>query len=184
MDPKLPTGIAAPDFTLQSIDGASYSLSDFRGQIVIINFWSVECGWSERADGNLLPLWKSWRPRVAWLTISSNPNEPDELVAQASDRRGLPLVLRDPDQAVADRYGADTTPQLFVVDECGILRYQGAFDDITFRRRTATQHYLQCAVVDLLEGELPGVAETAPYGCVIVRMKDGKPTADGRQPTA
>ena len=40
----------APDFTLSVVDGSRMSLSDWRGFIVVINFWSAECPWSRRAD--------------------------------------------------------------------------------------------------------------------------------------
>ncbi len=169
MEPTLAIGRAAPDFTLKDLHGVDHSLSDFRGKLAVLNFWSAECPWSERTDGELLPLWQSWGPRVAWLTIACNPNEPLELIARAAAQRSLPLLLLDPRQAAADPFGARTTPHLFVVDAGGVLRYQGAFDDITFRRRTATRHYLQCAVEDLLAGRLPETPETPPYGCTIVR---------------
>ena len=47
--------------------------------------------------------------------------------------------------------------------------YRGAFDDVTFRQRAATRSYLKDAVEALLAGRNPDLAETAPYGCTIVR---------------
>jgi hypothetical protein len=95
------------------------------------------------------------------------------LLRSVSGERGLPLLLHDPDQQVADLYGAQTTPHLFVVDPEGILRYQGALDDVTFRRRVPTQQYLLQAVAALLAGELPEVDQTPVYGCMIVRAFHG-----------
>jgi hypothetical protein len=69
-----------------------------------------------------------------------------------------------------DAYEAQTTPHLFVVDASGILRYRGAFDDVTFRQRTPTKFYLRDAVSAVLENRLPDPAETAPFGCAIVRF--------------
>ena len=69
---------------------------------------------------------------------------------------------------VREAYGAQTTPHLFVVDADGILRYRGAFDDVTFRQRTPTKVYLREAVTAVMEGRLPAPAETAAYGCAIV----------------
>jgi hypothetical protein len=70
---------------------------------------------------------------------------------------------------VADLYGAITTPHVFILDREGILRYQGAVDNITFRKREATHFFLQEAVEALLAGRLPQPAETPAYGCTIVR---------------
>jgi hypothetical protein len=91
------------------------------------------------------------------------------MLLQASTERGLPTILHDADQAIVDLYGAQTTKHLFVIDEAGFLRYQGAFDDITFRKREATVAYLHDAVEALRAGAKPEIAQSPPYGCVLVR---------------
>jgi hypothetical protein len=77
--------------------------------------------------------------------------------------------LLDADGRVADLYSAITTPHVFILDREGILRYQGAVDNITFRKREATHFFLQEAVEALLAERLPEPAETPAYGCAIVR---------------
>ena len=83
--------------------------------------------------------------------------------------RQIPLVLRDAHQQVAELYGAQTTPHLLLVDRKGILRYQGAFDDVTFRQRRPTRSYLRQAVEAIQAGRDPDPAQTPPYGCALVR---------------
>ncbi len=83
--------------------------------------------------------------------------------------RRLPIVLIDADHSVADLCDAQTTPHIFVIDRDGILRYRGAVDDITFRRRKPTRFFLEEAVEALLDGHLPTLSETPAYGCTIVR---------------
>ncbi len=171
-DPRpLAIGQPAPGWTLPALDGTPVSLEDFRGRLLVMNFWSAECPWSERADAELAVLMKAWGEQVALVTLASNANESPELIRETARRRGLPLVLIDPAGAVADLYGAAATPHLFVIDTQGILRYQGAPDDATFRRRNPTQHYLRSAVDALLAGRLPDLAETPAYGCALVRYK-------------
>lgn len=162
-------GQQAPGFSLPDLEGDSHALADYRGQVVVINFWSAECPWAKRADQGLLPLLEDWGEKAALLTIAANANEPADLLARVAEERGLPFVLRDEDQRVADQYGAKTTPHLFVIDPEGSLRYQGAWDDVTFRRREPTRNYLQRAVQDVLNGREPDVPETPPYGCTLVR---------------
>ena len=70
---------------------------------------------------------------------------------------------------MADAWGAQTTPHVFVVDEAGVLRYQGAVDDVTFRQREPKRFYVKEAVDALLAGRLPEIASTPAYGCTIVR---------------
>jgi len=44
----------APDFEISDLQGNKYTLMDYRGKIVIVNFWSCECPHSERADKQIL----------------------------------------------------------------------------------------------------------------------------------
>jgi hypothetical protein len=78
-------------------------------------------------------------------------------------------VLRDQEHIVADSYGAQTTPHFFVIDRDGVLRYMGALDDTTFRKREPEKPYLAEAVRAVLAGKLPDPRETPGYGCTIVR---------------
>jgi len=159
----------APEFTLPDLDGRIHMLSDYRGQIVIVNFWSADCPHCERTDASTLACLPQWGGEVALLAVAPNDNEPDGMVAGTARRRGLPVVLRDAGHLVADRYEALTTPHVFVIDWQGLLRYRGAVDDVTFRQREATRSYLREAVEALLGGSLPALAETQPFGCTIVR---------------
>jgi len=169
MDTMIKTGAPAPDFRLPDLSGNIYHLRDFKGIIVVINFWSAECPWSERSDSELIRLLPLWGDRVKLLTIASNANEPLELIQKAAKQRGLPVVLHDRQQIVADLYGAQTTPHIFVIDSNGILRYQGAFDDVTFRQKFPTRNYLSEAIEALLNGVQPKVREAPPYGCTIIQ---------------
>ncbi len=135
----------------------------------MINFWSAECPQSARADRELQAYMQDWGERVVWLSIAANANEPPDLLRQVAAERGLPILLLDADQRVADLFGAETTPHLFVIDGEGILRYRGALDDVTFRQRTPTRLYLRLAVEALLAGERPDPDQTPVSGCTIVR---------------
>lgn len=170
MDTLAVLGQLAPGFRLPDLEGHFHSLSDFPGKIVVVNFWSAECPWSERADREILALQNTWGDKVVLLNIAANANEPLELLRQAARERGLPLVLRDAAQSAARIYGAETTPHCFVIDGSGILRYRGAFDDRTFRQRQPTRSYVVDAVEALLAKRHPDPAETPAYGCTIVRI--------------
>jgi peroxiredoxin len=158
-----------PDFELPDLQGTLHKLSDYRGKIVIINFWSAECPHSERTDHYLVDLIEAWNGDVVMLPIAANRSESIPIVEQASKARQIPTVLLDTQHFVTDIYGAVTTPHVFVLDGEGILRYRGAVDNITFRHREATRFFLQEAVEALLRGRLPMLSETPAYGCTIVR---------------
>ena len=165
----LHTGQKAPDFSLLDLDGNAHSLSDYQGQIVVLNFWSAECPWSQRSDERIIDFLPDWDPGVQYLPIASNANESHDLIQSVVDTRQLPLMLHDPDHEVADLYGGITTPHLYAIDAAGILRYQGAFNDVTFRQPEPTTNYLHLAVEALRSGTVPDPAETSAFGCTIVR---------------
>lgn len=173
MDTVIETGQPAPEFQLPDLRSNLHALEDARGRILVLNFWSAECPWAERADEELLAYLDEWGGEVLLWPIASNANEPEELLRETAGRRGLPLVLHDPDHRVADLYGAQTTPHLFVIDGEGILRYQGALNDLSFRKRIPEQFYLRDAVQAVLAGETPDPAQTPPYGCSLVRYNPG-----------
>jgi len=160
----------APDFSLFDLDGNPHSLSDYRGGIVIINFWSAECPHATRVDLGLLPLIEGWGENVHLLQIASNGYEPIEMLKEVADERGVHPILHDPDHKVADIYEATNTPHIFILDGEGLLRYQGAYDDVAFRLRTPTRNYVQEAVEALLMGSRPEVADVPPFGCTVVRL--------------
>ena len=159
----------APEFELPDLHGTLQKLSDHRGKIVIVNFWSIDCPHSERTDHYLLDLLEKWSGEVVLLSIAANRSESVPMLAEAAKTRHIPTVLIDAEQIVADLYEAVATPHAFVIDREGILRYSGAVDNITFRLREATRFFLQEAVEALLEGRLPVLSETPAYGCAIVR---------------
>ena len=158
-----------PEFTLPDLVGKLYSPGAFSGRIVVVNFWSAECPWSERADRHLMEVAKKFGGQVVILPVASNQNETRELIAAAMRQRGLDLVLLDASSELANAWRAQTTPHAFVIDQANILRYRGAVDDVTFRKRLPEKFYVEEAVKALLAGCLPEIQSTQAYGCAIVR---------------
>lgn len=159
----------APDFELPDLEGKFHRPCDYRGKIVIINFWSADCPHSARADDLIVNLLRKWGGEVELLSIAANRNESVQMVEGAAEARRVPNILIDAGHIVADQYEAITTPHIFVLDREGILRYRGAVDDVTFRRRAASQFFLRDVVESLLKGKVPELSETPAYGCTIVR---------------
>ena len=170
MDPVITPGDTAPDFSLTDLAGETHHLADERGRVVVLNFWSAVCPWSLRADDDVAELFHEWQPRVTYWLIGSNADETIDVMRSAAAERDLGVVLRDDGQRVADRYGVVVTPQFFVIDAQGLVRYSGALDDVTFRNRTPSRAYLAEAVKSVLEGRLPDPAMTPAYGCSLVRF--------------
>jgi peroxiredoxin len=169
----------APDFTLPALSGGRLSLSDWRGQFVVMTFWSAECPWSRRADVLLVYRSLNWSPKgVRILGVASNADETDLEILHEAENRGVkyPIVL-DIERSVADTYKAQTTPHFFVIDRRGVIRYAGALDDANFKQPKPKILYLDRAVSALLDNRNPEPAVTLPFGSSIVRVA---PTPDSR----
>jgi peroxiredoxin len=168
----LPAGSEAPDFTLTNvITNEPMRLADLRGQPVILNFWSVECPWSRKFDDYFLQRAVDWAEHSIWLLfIDSNDNEAVYDMQDLAEELGIAHpVLQDKHNLVADVYGALTTPHIFLLDSNGLIVYQGAVDDRSFRQPEATINYLDAAVESLIEGKAPTAENTPAYGCAIMR---------------
>ncbi len=169
MDSIAQIGSPAPDFELKDLEGEKHALRDELGSILVLNFWSAECIHSKRADEIFEELAQKWGDGVSFWCIASNENEDDELVKNVARNNKIKRLLRDRHHSVADAYGAVTTPHIFVIDGMGVLRYAGAFDDVSLRQRTPTRNYLQEAVGAVQNGLDPEPTETPPFGCAIIR---------------
>ena len=169
MDSVARIGSPAPNFELEDLEGERHSPRDEFGSILVLNFWSAECVHSQRADEEFENLMQEWGEGVSLWCIASNENEDDELIRNAADNNKIDRLLRDRHLAVADAYGAVTTPHVFVIDEQGVLRYAGAFDDVSLHQRTPTRNYLQEAVEAVQIGLDPEHSERPPFGCAIIR---------------
>lgn len=166
---SLPIGRIVPDLQLPALDGSLHALLQPDHFVTILYFWSATCHVCDRVDGLLLPRLGGWGERVRLVAIAPNANESDHLLRETAVQRGLPLVLLDRQLKATTLYGAQTTPEFFILNEKSVLRYHGAFDDVSFRRQTPTRFYLFEAVEALLNGQEPPVYQTPPYGCAIVR---------------
>jgi hypothetical protein len=167
----LAVGTPAPDFELTDLAGRLWKLGQARGAVLVLNFWSAECPWAGRGDDLLTGLSAKWGDDVLVWWIASNANETVDLLSEVSATRGIGPVLLDPDQAVADAYGAVTTPHLYILDGEGVLRYRGAPDDVSWAQKQASRDYLTPAVAAARQGRSPDPASTPAFGCSLVRFK-------------
>jgi peroxiredoxin len=159
------------DFSLLDSTGERHRLSDWRGRVVVLVFWSAECPVSAEYDAYFSELPERYPDdQVVVLGIDSNLNYGQKEIIRAISERGVDFtILRDEDCAIADRFGALTTPHVYIIDPSGRLAYEGGVDDRTFRQLEATVNYVDDALTALLAGETPSTSQTQPYGCTIVR---------------
>ena len=104
-------GEPAPDFTLRDLNGVPTRLSDQRGQIILLYFWSAECPWVERGDREMGSFTETWGKAVKILRIAPNRHETPQMLRETATKRGLALPLLDSDQRVADCRIVPVTPE-------------------------------------------------------------------------
>ena len=169
-------GQPAPPFSLQGVDGKTYSLADFKGKVVVLEWINPNCPFSRRhAEEKTMEQTAAHHPEAVWLAINSSRKDGQDFMAPAAHRsydqeHGITYpVLYDESGAVGHAYGARTTPHMFIVDRQGKIAYEGAIDDDPSGRNALAQrtNYVDRGLAAEAAGKSPDPALTKPYGCSV-----------------
>jgi peroxiredoxin len=121
------TGKIAPDFTVS--DGArTVHLADYRGKVVLVNFWATWCQPCIVELPSLLQLHRD-QPNLVILAVSID-EDPDAYATFIARRHIDLITVRDPSQSAAKLFHTDMWPETYVIDRNGVIRskYVGAQD--------------------------------------------------------
>jgi peroxiredoxin len=165
-------GERAPSFALPDTSGTVHEPGGAAATVVVFtcNHCPYALAWHER----IIAVERDYAGRdVKMLAINPNDAERyprDSLEAmrervQAGEFDGVPY-LRDETQETARAYDAQTTPDVFVLDAGGTLRYRGAPDG-DYARPDENAAWLRAGLDAVLEDRAPQTAETKPVGCSI-----------------
>ncbi len=118
-------GDRAPDFRLQALDGRFFSLSDFRGKVVMVHFWATWCPPCVEEIPLLARLYPYFSHNDFEMLAVSVDEGGESAVRTFMQQRNLQLpVLLNPDQTVAHLYGTYKYPETYIVDRHGVVRYK------------------------------------------------------------
>jgi peroxiredoxin len=161
-------GATAPEFDLPDTDG---DLQTFQTPAVVI-FTCNHCPYALAWHARLVDAARDY-PDVHFYAINPNDAErhPRDSFEAMKERvlrdGGWPMpYLHDESQEVARAYGAKTTPDVFVVDSTGALRYRGA-PDADHGDPSLNAGWLREALDSVLAGEDVARPETNPVGCSV-----------------
>jgi thiol-disulfide isomerase/thioredoxin len=115
-------GRKAPDFRLRDLSGHEVSLGQYRGKIVILDFWAEWCGPCRMSMPILEQLQEEYSGKMTLLAV--NLRDSEEVVRNYVQSQNLSSkVILDPDGAVGQQYGAVGIPMQFIIDREGVVRY-------------------------------------------------------------
>ena len=113
----------APDFTLAARDGSAVTLSDLKGQVVMINFWATWCG-PCRKEMPLLEQLHARYESLGFTLLGVNVEEDSRLADQFLKETPVTFpILLDPENGVSKLYNVSAMPSTVLVDRSGNLRY-------------------------------------------------------------
>jgi len=166
-------GKAAPTFALKDLDGKEVKLSDYKGKIVVLEWFQPSCpycvsGYKEGGNCRTTSE-KLTKDGVVWLLVNSNNAEhPDSKIEANKEffkgHKTGHTVLMDTDGKVGRAYGAKTTPHCMVIDAKGNLAYRGAIDNAMEKDAKEKVNYVEQAAGELKADKPVTTKETRSYG--------------------
>jgi len=163
------------NFELKDSDGRVRSLAELQGSgLMVVAFTGCECPLARQYTARLDELRLQYDGRgVAWIMINSNQHDSLAELQYFAKSHSLKIpLLKDPGNQVADNFGAERTPEVFLLDQRRIIRYRGRIDDqYTYGRQRPepTVYDLADAIDQLLDGQPVTNPVTEPVGCIIGR---------------
>jgi len=182
-------GKKAPDFTGKDSAGHEQKLSAYKGKYVVLEWTNHGCPFvvSHYAKNKMQKVQEKWTKKdVVWLRVlSSAPGKqgycsPEECEAAVKEHKTkASATVLDPSGKIGKKYGAKTTPHMFVVDPKGNFAYMGAIDNAPREDGKVSKgadgspfvNYVDQALTEALAGKAISVPSTVPYGCG-VKYKD------------
>lgn len=172
---QLNIGDKAIPFELPGVDDELHSLADYTDkQAVVVAFSCNHCPYVRAWEDRMIQIQADFADKSVQL-IAINANDtvkyPDDSLPKMKVRaqeKGFNFpYLFDESQEVPRHYGAERTPEFFLFDRQGVLRYHGALDDNYDDPGAVKQEYLRDALNAVLADQTPTLAETAAVGCTI-----------------
>jgi len=113
-------GRAAPDFTVRD-SGRTVALHDFRGKVVVLNFWATWCPPCVEEMPSLVAMQSKMKGSVTVLAVSLDVDE--SAYRRFLKDHGIDLLtVRDPDKKSSELYGTFVYPETYIIDAKGVLR--------------------------------------------------------------
>jgi len=167
-----PIGSKMPSLPLATLSGQPATLAANAGKNgILVIFISVQCPVSNAYNERMEALAQQWNARgFNVVGVNSNRTEsPDAIAAHAKEHGFTFTILKDNDNRLADALGASFTPETYLFDASGTLRYHGRIDD-SKDPSAISKRDLTDALAALSSGNTIAVTDTKAFGCTIKRV--------------
>ena len=177
----LPIGAKMPmaDVKMKDVSGAMVSMKEVaKEKGVLVMFSCNTCPYVIKNQSRTIEV-SDYARKMGIGVIILNSNEAqrgsddsfDEMKAYAKDQKYNCNYVVDENHKVADAFGANRTPEVFLFDKNFTLVYHGAIDDNPSDAGSINRHHLREAINELTSGAAVTVKESRSVGCTIKRLK-------------
>jgi peroxiredoxin len=166
-------GSQVNDFTLKDYTGKEHKLSGYKDKAaIVIIFVATRCPVSNAYNERMAQLATEYSAKnVVFLGINSNKEEDAQEVRQHAKENGLNFpILKDPNNVIADVFGATVTPEVFLLNKELKVAYHGRIDD-SQRPAHVKKQDLRKGLDEFLAAKAVTDSETKAFGCSIKRVK-------------
>jgi peroxiredoxin len=171
----LAVGEKAPDINLPvaTEGGGQLALKDVlaKNKLTVVMFIATQCPVSNAYNTRMAALAKDYTSKgIAFVGVNSNKQEAvEEIKKHAKENSFSFAIVKDDKNKIADLYGARVTPEIFVIDANGVVKYHGRIDEKQDGGDVKSPD-LRNALDALLAGKAVASPETKAFGCSIKRV--------------
>lgn len=169
---KLNIGDKAADFAdIIGVDEKKHGLADYKhAKAVVVVFTCNGCPFAKSYEDRLIAIQKDYKDKGVQLVAINVNNRPvdklDKMKERAKKKEFNFPYLYDESQKSAKDYGAELTPEVYVLDADRKIAYMGSVDD-NIEDFRVKKHYVKEALDAVLAGKKPETTETKPKGCSV-----------------
>ena len=177
-------GESAPTFTLEDHRGEEHSLGDYKGRIVVLEWFNEGCPFCKGVwECGLMPTMleeiNGIDDQIVYLAVNSTANRAKDKVVQGGGDflkkmdSDIPMLI-DYDGVLGHLYEAKTTPHVYIIDEEGVPQFQGALSDDPLRNEGAkAETHVVRVIKQLKAGEEVEPSYVKPWGCSVKYARSG-----------
>lgn len=125
----------APDFTLTDIDGNTFNLTDFKGQVIILDMMSIPCKSCKLVEADLKEIYPDYEDKVVFISVDILADDSDEMLREYREKHDINwTIARDTDNLIL-KYRSELIPKVIIINAEGYATFEGGVTDADTLRK-------------------------------------------------